>query len=242
MCVKWWPVCLGLNTIKVALQVWCLVVQQQSGRSPKVVPLFLLQTLVAIQYDYFNSMIQSKRNNIFGTIFSSIYLAKREKRLVNLQRAKDGTHMFDAKYSLYVCSTNLIKSHAWYHTSLTPFTNECLPCNGEMLLNLVAKMKFYTFFISLSDDIIVDSCIISFNLNCIMQLKQFYNIATKVSSRKKCYYFWWSTWLNSGSASFCVNELLNKTWHQSFPTFISTIFISPFKCQRYSFPASHFRN
>ena len=28
-----------------------------------------------------------------------------------------------------------------------------------------------------------------------MQLKQFYNIATKVSSRKKCYYFWWSTWL-----------------------------------------------
>ena len=24
-----------------------------------------------------------------------------------------------------------------------------------------------------------------------MQLKQFYNIATKVSSRKKCYYFWW---------------------------------------------------
>ena len=30
-----------------------------------------------------------------------------------------------------------------------------------------------------------------------MQLKQFYNIATKVSSRKKCYYFWWSTWLFS---------------------------------------------
>ena len=43
--------------------------------------------------------------------------------------------------------------------------------------------------------IIVDSCIISFNLNFIMQLKQFYYIATKVSSRKKCYYFWWSTWL-----------------------------------------------
>ena len=32
--------------------------------------------------------------------------------------------------------------------------------------------------------IIVGSCIIPFNLNCIMQLKQFYNIATKVSSRK----------------------------------------------------------
>ena len=28
-----------------------------------------------------------------------------------------------------------------------------------------------------------------------MQLQQFYNTATKGSSRKKCYYFWWSTWL-----------------------------------------------
>ena len=28
-----------------------------------------------------------------------------------------------------------------------------------------------------------------------MQPKQFWNIATKVSSRDKCYYFWWSTWL-----------------------------------------------
>ena len=43
-------------------------------------------------------------NLIFGTKFSSIYLAKGEKRLffrvsfVNLQRAKDGNHMFDAKY------------------------------------------------------------------------------------------------------------------------------------------------
>ena len=43
-------------------------------------------------------------NLIFGTKFSSIYLAKAEKHLffrlsfVNLQRAKDGTHMFDAKY------------------------------------------------------------------------------------------------------------------------------------------------
>ena len=30
----------------------------------------------------------------------------------------------------------------------------------------------------------MDSCIISLNLNCILQLKQFYNIATKVSCRK----------------------------------------------------------
>ena len=42
--------------------------------------------------------------SIFGTKFSSIYLEKGEKRLVfrlsfvYLQRAKDGTHMFDAKY------------------------------------------------------------------------------------------------------------------------------------------------
>ena len=28
-----------------------------------------------------------------------------------------------------------------------------------------------------------------------MQVKEFYRIAIKVSSRKKCYYFWWSTWL-----------------------------------------------
>ena len=43
-------------------------------------------------------------NLIFATKFSSIYLAKGEKRLVfrlsfvNLQGAKDGTHVFDAKY------------------------------------------------------------------------------------------------------------------------------------------------
>ena len=43
-------------------------------------------------------------NLIFGAKFCSIYIVKGEKRLVfrlsfvNLQRAKDGTHMFDAKY------------------------------------------------------------------------------------------------------------------------------------------------
>ena len=43
-------------------------------------------------------------NLIFGTKFSSIYLAKGGKRLVfrlsfvNLQCAKDGTDVFDAKY------------------------------------------------------------------------------------------------------------------------------------------------
>ena len=52
-------------------------------------------------------MIQSKGNQIIlnlGTKFISIYLTKVEKRLVfrlsfvNLQRAKDGILMFDAKY------------------------------------------------------------------------------------------------------------------------------------------------
>ena len=46
----------------------------------------------------------SVQNLIFATKFSSIYLVKGEKRLVfrksfvNLQRAKDDTYMFDAKY------------------------------------------------------------------------------------------------------------------------------------------------
>ena len=65
----------------------------------------------------------SVQNLIFATKSSSIYLAKGQKRLVfqlsfvNLQRAKDGTHMFDAKYTyICVCCINLIKSHGWYHT------------------------------------------------------------------------------------------------------------------------------
>ena len=39
------------------------------------------------------------------------------------------------------------------------------------------------------DYIIVDSFIILFNLKCIMQLKQYCNIATKVSNRKKMLLF-----------------------------------------------------
>ena len=65
-----------------------------------------------------------------------------------------------------------------------------LAANGILhifLYNLVTSYRY----------IIVNSCIISFNLNCITLLKQFYNIASKVSSRKRCYYFWWSTWLVS---------------------------------------------
>ena len=53
--------------------------------------------------------------SIFVTKFSSIYLAKGEKRFVfrlsfvNLQRAKNGTHMFGVKYryvSVILISSN----------------------------------------------------------------------------------------------------------------------------------------
>ena len=46
----------------------------------------------------------SVQNLIFAIKLSNIYLAKGERRLVfrlwfaNLQHAKDGSHMFDAKY------------------------------------------------------------------------------------------------------------------------------------------------
>ena len=57
----------------------------------------------------------------------------------------------------------------------------------------------------------MDLCIISFNLNCIMQLKQFSNIAIKGSSRKKCYYFWWSTWLLIDRCFVVDNVLSHST-------------------------------
>ena len=42
-----------------------------------------------------------------------------------------------------------------------------------------------------------------------MQLKQFFDIAIKVSSRKKCYYFWWSTWLLILCLSNCLTDSLS---------------------------------
>ena len=64
-----------------------------------------------INYNHNNIAIRSHiiiydsvYNLIFATKFSSIYLAKGQKRLVfqlsfvNMQRAKDETHMFEAKY------------------------------------------------------------------------------------------------------------------------------------------------
>ena len=130
-------------------------IPKQSGRLPKVVALFsatnissniawLLQLHDTIQmrsnytwinYTHDNIAIRSHIminkclwNLIFGTKFSSFYLAKGEQGLVfrlsfvNPQRAKDGTHMFDAKYRCGVCCIYLIKSHAWYQTSLIIFS------------------------------------------------------------------------------------------------------------------------
>ena len=103
------------------------------------------------------------------------------------------------------CCVNLIKSHAWYHTSLIT-SKWMFTVWHEMLLNLVSKMKFYTFSISISESLwqyYIGFSIISFNSNLsfIMQLKQLFYIATKVCSRKRCYYIWWSTWLINVSKS-----------------------------------------
>ena len=64
---------------------------------------------------------------------------------------------------------------------------------------------FLYHWVTSDGDIILDSCIITFSLNCSLQLKQFYDKATKVSSRKKCYYFWWSTWLFKGLQLYSVH-------------------------------------
>ena len=58
--------------------------------------------------------------------------------------------------------------------------------------------------------IIVDLCLLSLHLNCIMQLKQFYNIATKVSSKKRATTFgdqpyWWSQHLFIDKNPKCKN-------------------------------------
>ena len=81
--------------------------------------------------------------------------------------------------------------------------------------------------------IIVDLCIISFNLNCIMQLKQFYTIATKVSSRKKCYYFWWSTWLKRFKyrsifvMKLCINVVFWAIANASSDSVRIALFLTP---------------
>ena len=111
----------------VSRPFWCLTVREitkssstfsATNISSNIVWLFQLHDTIQMKlnytwiiYNHDNIAIRSHImiyncvwNLIFATKFSSISLAKGEKRLVfnyhfvNLQRAKDGTHMFDAKY------------------------------------------------------------------------------------------------------------------------------------------------
>ena len=108
---------------------------QQSGTSPKIVALFLLQTLVAIYYDFFKCMIQSKWNQIMHE-----FISQTEKNV----------WFFD--FSLLTCSVRkmiliclmqnidmrlLYKSHQIARLVshlINHFPNESLPCNTKMLL------------------------------------------------------------------------------------------------------------
>ena len=77
---------------------------------------------------------------------------------------------------------------------------------GNLPIHLYHQVTSYRYFI-------VDSCIHSLNLKCIIQLKQFYNIATKVSSTKKWYYFWWFTWLLNSTMIKAV--VMSKRCHRN---------------------------
>ena len=75
---------------------------------------------------------------MFATKFSSISLVKGEKRLVfrlsffNLQRAKDDTHVFDAKYR-YVFDLSISSNHTLvitpheviFHMNVYRVTRKC---------------------------------------------------------------------------------------------------------------------
>ena len=108
------------------------------------------------------------KNLIFGTKFSSFYLAKGEIHLLTCSVRK--IVLMCLRQSIDMCL--LYKSHQIARVVSHPLiifsTKEFLECTKKMLLNLVPKMKFFTFFLH----------------NCIMQLKQFYDIATKVTSKK----------------------------------------------------------
>ena len=140
---------------------------------------------------------------MFATKFSSIFLAKWDKRLVfdyhlltcSVRKMVLMCMMQNIDICLF-CKSHLITrlvSHL-----INDFSKWMFIVLHEILLNLVPKVKFYTFFISSRDFLRLNYNGFRHNfnnLNCIMPLKQFYTISTKVSSRKKCYYFWWSTWL-----------------------------------------------
>ena len=83
-------------------------------------------------------MIQSKWNHFYVAKFSSIYPTKGEKHLlfrlsfVNLQRAKNGTHMFGVKYryvSLVLNSSNrtlgIIPHKSLFQMNVYRVTRKC---------------------------------------------------------------------------------------------------------------------
>ena len=76
--------------------------------------------------------------SILATKFSSIYLAKGEKRLffrqsfVNLQRAKDCTHVFDAKYRYVFAGVSSMEFHGTY----------CLLFNGTIGVINILSLKW----------------------------------------------------------------------------------------------------
>ena len=167
---------LGSHGSYLIARSWVQNLALQSGRSPKVVALFLRQTLVATWDDFFNAWskwnqfhaaINYNHNNIAiriqimihntvqnlisATKFSSIYLAKGHKRLAfNYHLLTCGVReivLIWLMQNIGMCL--LYKSHQIAHLVshlINHFSNDCLPCIKKMLPNLVAKMKIYTSF------------------------------------------------------------------------------------------------
>ena len=97
-----WPCVYDMDTLYVLLQlrgIYCSTVRAITKSSSTFSATNISSNITSILRLHATIQI----NLIFATKFSSIYLAKGEKRLVfrpsfvNLQRAKDGTHVFDAK-------------------------------------------------------------------------------------------------------------------------------------------------
>ena len=66
-------------------------------------------------------------------------------KIMNTHLRNDPTHhCSDARVRVRRVRKLYFKSVQWTNKTIT-FPNECLPCNKKMLLNLVEKMKFYTY-------------------------------------------------------------------------------------------------
>ena len=88
--------------------------------------------------------------------------------------------IFHIKHMSTIFRTLQVNNDSWKTKRSCPFAR-------WMLLNLVAKVKFYTLsyiIIWLLIMIIVDFCMIWFHFDCIRQLKKSCCIATNVCSRK----------------------------------------------------------